>query len=295
MAVIRTDSMSMIWRNVERYKRCIFISSVFVIITSIVEIVMSAILITIYLFPSLQFWHPFFVITPYLMLALGIYKFIVAVYGFTISGSKRRVLLISFCVLLSIAFIIQIGLTAIFWLTIAQFDSKAKTYHVLNKYGEDEMITDALDYMQQHLRCCGLRYDEQRYESRGYAAWEETSYGKNTSGVPDSCCRTYSKDCGKDIFPSEQQKFKQINSRIFVEGCLGILTYWMKEVVEPMLGVYSGFGVAISLIELIAVVLVSAYVAQISRSRRRQNTLGNLVLSGSGKQDMGNIRTTDRA
>ena len=65
--------------------------------------------------------------------------------------------------------------------------------------------------------------------------------------------------------------------------------------VEPMLGVYSGFGVAISLIELIAVVLVSAYVAQISRSRRRQNTLGNLVLSGSGKQDMGNIRTTDRA
>ena len=43
--------------------------------------------------------------------------------------------------------------------------------------------------------------------------------------------------------------------------------------VEPMIGVYTAFGVAIALVELIAVVLASAYVAQISRRRHREDVM----------------------
>jgi len=44
-----------------------------------------------------------------------------------------------------------------------------------------------------------------------------------------------------------------------------------------MMNVYSGVGVLIALVELIAVVLTSAYIAQISRRRSREEMMWNSV------------------
>ena len=47
--------------------------------------------------------------------------------------------------------------------------------------------------------------------------------------------------------------------------------------VTTVMGVYAGVGVVIALIELIAVVLTSAFIAQISRRRAREEMMWNSV------------------
>ena len=73
-----------------------------------------------------------------------------------------------------------------------------------------------------------------------------------------------------------------IRSRIFVDGCLEILQQWMEEDIVPMIAVYSGVGIAIALVELIATVLVCAYVAQINRRRQREEMMWNAVRGDNG-------------
>ena len=90
-----------------------------------------------------------------------------------------------------------------------------------------------------------------------------------------------------------------IRSKIFVDGCLEILQEWMEEDIVPMIAVYSGVGIAIALVELIATVLVCAYVAQINRRRQREEIMWNAVRGGDngdgrGGGEMTPMHTFDR-
>ena len=56
---------------------------------------------------------------------------------------------------------------------------------------------------------------------------------------------------------------------IWKDGCIEVLRQKMKVEVKPMLLAYVGVGVVLALVELITVVLASAYTAQISRGSRK--------------------------
>jgi hypothetical protein len=88
-----------------------------------------------------------------------------------------------------------------------------------------------------------------------------TPIGANFS-VPDSCCHTPSPGCGLYLF---KDSLDQILNRIFVDGCLTLLQYNLENDVVPMMVAYAVIGVILALIELITIVLASAYVAQITR------------------------------
>jgi hypothetical protein len=70
----------------------------------------------------------------------------------------------------------------------------------------------------------------------------------------------------------------------------------MREDVNPMITVYAIVGIIIALTELIAVVLVSAYVAQISRRRQREEMMWNAVRGddGDGRHEMTPMHTIDK-
>jgi len=56
-------------------------------------------------------------------------------------------------------------------------------------------------------------------------------------------------------------------NKIFVDGCLTILKDRLEDDVVPMLVVYAVVGIIVALIEIIAVVLAAAFVAQVTIDR----------------------------
>ena len=266
MALIRSGStkttLSMMQRRATRYEKYIHLSSILLIITSTIVIFISITLLKWYLMSYLSFWHEYFVIAPYLLLSLGVYKFLVSIFGFVIADRKDRALLVMFALLLVCGFVGQLAAIFIFWEVRTQIQlgspGSPQIQEELIRYGSDTKVTKSWDEIQQRLGCCGgLSWNT------GYIGYRNTPIGRNNS-VPDSCClHGHTRGCGRNVF---NERYPQ---NIFVHGCIEILQKLMRKDVEPMIGVYTASGVVIALVEIIAVVLSSAYVAQITR--RLQN------------------------
>lgn len=308
MALLRTGSakstLSMMQRRATRYEKYISLASVFLIITSTIVIFTSVVLIKWYFMPNLAFWDQMFSVAPYLMLGLGIFKFIISLFGFAITSSENRGLLIFFAILLGAAFVGQVASIFTFWQvkTTVEIGSvgPSAANDELQLYGKNgsEGITRSWDHMQKHLHCCGVS----GYQ-KGFKDWQNTDFGRNQhgrhqnfDGVPDSCCHQEGQNCGKGVLGNMGEN--NIRSRIFVDGCMEILQQWMGDDIVPMIAVYSGVGIAIALVELIATVLVCAYVAQINRRRQREEMMWNAVRGdngdGRGAGEMTPMHTFDR-
>ena len=123
-------------------------------------------------------------------------------------------------------------------------------------YGEDAGVTADWDDLQKDLHCCG----GQNFGT-GYADWRNTPIGRNDS-VPDSCCHSVSKGCGKDVHSMDEAGIRRI---IFVDGCVTLLKSSLEADVVPMMIVYAIVGVVLAITELVTIVLACAYIAQVMR------------------------------
>ena len=278
MGLLRSGSakttLSMMQRRATRYEKYITLASIFFLITSTIVIFTSTILINWYLMPYLDFWNEYFVIAPYMLLALGIYKFVVAIYGFIVATQNSRILLVLFSLLSVIGFIGQLASMFLFWQLKTEiqlgsiYNKESQIREQLRLYGLDPKITEYWDTMQQHLSCCGgLSWD------KGYEDYRKTPMGMNNS-VPDSCCIDGNiHGCGRNLISWGNLNYPSLLKTIYIQGCIEILQKWMKMDVEPMIRVYTSAGVFIALVEIIAVVLSSAYVAQITRRLHREEIM----------------------
>jgi len=250
-----------------KYQRFLNISNVFLLITSTILIFSSIVLIKFYHISKLSFWSEWFYINPMLMIALGLYTFCVCVYGFLISNQENRGLVALTAVFLSIAFLGQIF--SVF--SAMELRNIINTSVVppgaviddMRNYGEVgfEDITSKWDEMQRELRCCG----GQDFDI-GYQSWKSATIGINTHSVPDSCCHEETENCGQG---KVTHRPGQINLGIYKDGCIAIIKSKLIHEVEPLMIVYACIGVLIAIVEMITVVLACAYIAQISRRRRR--------------------------
>ncbi|TRY78926.1 hypothetical protein TCAL_12183 [Tigriopus californicus] len=272
MALMRSGSarstLSMMQRKATKYQKFLNLSNVFLLITSTILIFSAVILIKFYHINKLDFWSSYFWVAPILMIVLGVYTFLVCVYGFLISGSENRALLALYALLLSIAFITQ--LISIF--TAMEVRTKVAQSNIgsvavnddLSKYGEDWSVSSKWDDLQADLHCCGGNNF-----LTGYNDYRNTPIGKNFS-VPDSCCHNRVAGCGQGIFRFQEA---DIRNRIFLDGCLTILKDKLETDVIPMMIVYACIGVLLAIVELITVVLACAYVAQITRKIQREEKM----------------------
>jgi hypothetical protein len=272
MPLLRSGSakstLSMMQRKATKYQKFLNLSNVFLLITSTILIFSAVILIKFYHIDKLHFWSSFFTIVPILMIVLGIYTFLVCIYGFAISHSENRALLAVYAGLLILAFIAQLAsiFTALeLRTTVAHANIAASAVNEeLNNYGVDATVTSNWDEMQRDLHCCGGN----NYQT-GYSDYRNSPVGKNFS-VPDSCCHTETEFCGQNIFRKQEQ---EIRNTIFVEGCLMILQDKLDNDVIPMMVVYACVGVLLALVELITVVLACAFIAQITRKVNREDKM----------------------
>ncbi|KAG0726104.1 Tetraspanin-6 [Chionoecetes opilio] len=109
------------------------------------------------------------------------------------------------------------------------------------KYGQPkDLVTKTWDDLQQKYHCCGT--DE-------YTDWSRTAYGTNATvnGVPDSCCKTVTEDCGHDIFTSIPPTAAP--DRIYGSGCYIAL----KDSARRNTGAIIGGVVGLAVLQMIGV------------------------------------------
>jgi len=251
-----------------KYQRFLNLSNVFLMITSIILLFLSAVLIMFYHLMKMDFWSWHFYACPLTMMTLGIYTFLVSVYGFLISNNESRGLVSMIAIFLSIAFLGQMFSVFSAMMLRTEIDLKVVPYSELytnmGQYGIDETITANWDSLQREMRCCG----GDSYEG-GYLEWRgKTDELTRNAAVPDSCCHEEKPNCGHKKLELYQHNVGT-NLGVWKDGCIKILSKKLKDEVVPLMFVYCGVGVLLALVELITVVLACAYVAQIGRRKRR--------------------------
>jgi len=259
-----------------KYQRFLNVSNTFMLIMSTVLITSAAILIRFYHLTKLDFLDWLFYACPMCMLALGLYTFLISVYGFLISNQEHRGLISLVAIFFSIAFIVQLFsvFTALELRNRLDVEVFSRSSPLIDEnmrsYSTDPTVKGNWDEMQEDLRCCGgLHYET------GFQYWITTFQGQRginpnlPQGVPDSCCHEVSKGCGQNDRVVNFANTYNERLGIWKDGCLEILNVKLKNEVVLLLIVYSGVSVLLALVELITVVFACSYIAQIGRRRRR--------------------------
>ena len=110
MALQRAKStLSMMQRKATRYQKYLNLSNVFLLITSTILIFTAVILMKFYHVDKLDFWSVYCWLVPVFMITLGVYTFLVCIFGFVISGSENRPMIAGYAVLLTLAFLAQLA------------------------------------------------------------------------------------------------------------------------------------------------------------------------------------------
>jgi len=279
-----------------QYQKYITLSTVFLVITSTILIFTAVILMKFYHLDKLGFWSSYFELVPYYMIILGIYTFLVGLFGTFASPSGNKAALIVFAILMTIAFLAQLGsiFTALEVRSDVERDDNAEENALddMEKYNEDSGVASRWNDLQTDLHCCGARGF-----TDGYTTW----YNKlnDDSAVPDSCCHSYNEDCGANI---KGLNLRSVSEKIYVVGCMEIIRNKLEDDVVPMMVVYACVGVLLAIIELICVVLACAYIAQINRRTSKYDAgiwryadanLGPVVPSHADETDI--VRPSSRS
>ena len=241
------------------FKICTFVTSIFLAVTALVTLVISTVLITSFFVTHWGEWNDPLVIGPCLIIGLSIYQLFISVIGCINGIIDTRFIFISFVVLLSIAFIIQIASLIVSMNAISDIDynflkeAKESAFTEIDLYTNDSSIKGFWDNLQSKEECCGVTGKQ-----NGYKNWFKDDFG-----VPSSCCRDKEQDCGESI--STQTRPHTIGNLIYTEGCVDKLGRVMQETVRPLMIICGIVGGANAIVELISIVLMSVYGIQISK------------------------------
>ena len=123
---------------------------------------------------------------------------ITSLFGFAVCGTEKTILVGLYAVLLTIAFLAQLGsiFTSLELRSIIERAgvNSAEVNEDLKLYSVDPAITAKWDDLQRTLHCCGgLNF------LTGYNDYRPTPIGGQLS-VPDSCCFEFQEGCGQGVF-----------------------------------------------------------------------------------------------
>lgn len=244
--------------KIAQFERYIKLATCFLMLFSIVTIFYAFILIRWYFMPNLYFWDATFYIAPYNMLGMGLFTLLVSLFGMVINGCEKRRWFVIYSILLVIAFTGQLASIYFIWNIKTLVDLGSVGGSDVQNSLSDPNTKKSWDEMQSRLMCCGGNN-----WNTGYTDYRGAPIGQENS-VPDSCCINPYEGCGNGILKVGKQK---IQEKIFVHGCVEVLKRWLETEVVTLIPVYAAMSLAVALVEIVTVVLSSAYVAQITRRR----------------------------
>jgi len=256
------------------YQPILWVLNLLLLCASTAMLYLGSVLVNFYLLPSLWLFSENFATVPHLIIAIGVMLFFFSIFGFVAAASKNRILLAVYAGLMGVVFLLQ--LASIF--TSIDFRNELDVERVLSfqhtevdddmaAYWTDPEVKARWDTLQRDFQCCGAGGGQGWHI--GYKSWERVSVMSQRSqgkGVPTSCC-LMEESCRQE----DDSIFKDLHPErtIYVHGCMAVLTRRLRRDVLPILLTYIGCAVLIALIQILSLVLASAYTAAISRKNKR--------------------------
>ncbi|XP_043938817.1 CD151 antigen [Protopterus annectens] len=180
--------------------------------------------------------------TAYILVIAGVIVMITGLLGCCATFKERRNLLRIYFVLLLCIFLLEILAGVLAYIYYQQLNDELKQslkITMTQKYmtpGNDG-ITNAVDKLQQEFKCCGSNNSQDWSDS----AWIKSS---NSEGrmVPDSCCKTEVKHCGRRPHPSNIYKTEG--------GCITKL----EQFILSHLQIVGAVGIGIACVQIIGMI-----------------------------------------
>lgn len=179
---------------------------------------------------------------PVILIIVGIGVFAVASLGCYGAIRESPTLLMAFAVLLAIVFIIElaIGIAAAVYQSELSNALQKSLEHTIKRSNPEDKV--AWNNIQRTLKCCGVTTQSD---------WSDLNPNRTLlvrPTLPASCCRTEyidpnTKDC--------QNAIPLYKDRFYTQGCLSVL----KEEIKMNTMILIGFGIGISIIQLLGIVL----------------------------------------
>lgn len=171
------------------------------------------------------------------IIVIGIIIVIISFFGCCGAYRESHWMLITFSVLLSIVFVLEIAAA----ITALVLDSELQGFvnnsmmRTLTDYGVNESAD--WDQMQSSMECCGVN---------SYLDWAENPEYNKENTVPDSCCiDDSSRNCAGKVLKTND------TSNIYTEGCATKMTEWIEENMELVIGI----SAALAVLQIVGVVL----------------------------------------
>ncbi|XP_074649944.1 tetraspanin-3-like [Tubulanus polymorphus] len=185
----------------------------------------------------------FLLIPASIVIAAGVFLFIVGIVACVAVIKENKCLLSVFFMILLVVFFAEVaaGITGYVYRTKVESSLKDSLQEAMANYSNPEPnpMRDQMDYIQHWLQCCGIN---------NYTDWHTNRWSAaNNYTVPTSCCID-DKHC--DPIYHKGSKFPTYNHTIYEEGCFTKFDGLMKN----NLGIIAGVAVAFAFIQVLGMI-----------------------------------------
>ncbi|RZF46086.1 hypothetical protein LSTR_LSTR004799 [Laodelphax striatellus] len=166
-------------------------------------------------------------LTSYVLVVAGALVPLVTVLGCFGNCNENRCLILLYTFMLLLIFLLEamVGVLSYVYQDQVHIELNSSLNNTfLQSYRMNSEKTNAIDRMQQQLKCCGA----ERFEDWKKSAWLKNDT-RTSNLVPDSCCKTPSPGCGRRDHPSNihysgcQTRFAgELQEHLIIIGAVGL-------------------------------------------------------------------------
>ncbi|TWW57039.1 CD63 antigen [Takifugu flavidus] len=153
---------------------------------------------------------------PIVIIGVGVVIFFIAFFGCCGAWKENYCMITTFAILLALVIIVEIAAAIagyVFRNKLGNIVQDSLADAVSNyKNGTDD-FRKTVDKMQEDLKCCGMNSSSD---------WR--SFADDGNSVPDSCCITVAKGCGKNKLSDE--------SAVYQKGCHDVIVDLLKSNIQ---------------------------------------------------------------
>ncbi|XP_004466121.1 CD63 antigen [Dasypus novemcinctus] len=176
----------------------------------------------------------------YVIIALGVFLFLVAFVGCCGVCKENYCLMITFAIFLSLIMLVEVAAAIAGYVFRDKVMSKfSKDFQQqMQNYPENNQTASFLDHLQRDFKCCG---------ATNYSDWSTILTPKGR--VPDSCCINVTQNCGVNFKPDT----------IYTKGCVQLIGNWLRSNVL----VVAAAALGIAFVEVLGIVFACCLVKSI--------------------------------
>ena len=226
--------------------------NIILLISSLILIGSAAILIGFYRMTMLEVLNTDYLVIPIILVLVGIFSFIVALFGQLALMKQVPKLLRAHSVLLVLGIffnICGIGSSVLLLFDIQEGFLNADVLTEISTYDTGSRVAYNWDTIQREYMCCGA------YGGSGlaYLNWKHASIRGGKKSVPDSCCVEETKGCGQDLLAIPH--IEDLIGKIHLLDCIDIIESKMESHVSTILMLYAGVSSLLGVVQFLASVL----------------------------------------